>query len=81
MCSVSLERYSICIFVLLVKFKISGFVAAFLCLVNVTGIGRFNKGHLSNYLEDNDFCWNEEKLETTLCCLIWNLDCHPLEYP
>lgn len=39
------------IFVLLVKFKVSGFAADFLCLVNVTVIGRCNKGHLLNWLE------------------------------
>lgn len=39
------------IFVLLVKFKVSGFAADFLCLVNVTVIGRCNKGHPLNWLE------------------------------
>ena len=40
------------IFVLLVKLKVSGFVAALLCLVNVAVIGRSNEGHPLNCLED-----------------------------
>ena len=40
------------IFVLLVKLKVSGFVAALLCLVNVAVIGRSNEWHPLNCLED-----------------------------
>ena len=40
------------IFVLLVKLKVLGFVAALLCLVHVAVIGRFNKLHPLNHLKD-----------------------------
>ena len=40
------------IFVLLVKLKVSGFVAALICLVNVVVIERSNEGHPLNCLED-----------------------------
>ena len=40
------------IFVLLVKLKVSGFVAALICLVNVAVIERSNEGHPLNCLED-----------------------------